>query len=133
MHFSMTGGCLCGAIRYRIARPVEGALICHCESCRRASGAPMVAWVTVGTDTFAWLTLQPMAYESSPGVIRTHCGVCGTSLTYQSDPDHIDITTASLDAPEAFPPDREVWLGQRLPWSPTTPTIAGYARSSAEG
>lgn len=133
MHFSVTGGCLCGAIRYRIARPVESALICHCQTCRRASGAPMVAWVTVETSAFAWLTVQPIAYESSPGVVRTHCGICGTSLTYQSDQSQIDVTTASLDAPEAFPPDREVWLEHRLPWAPTTPSIAGYARSTNEG
>jgi len=51
-------------------------------------------------------------------VSRTFCQSCGTSLTYRhdEDPDSIDVTTASLDRPEEFPPTRHIWLEDRLAW-----------------
>ena len=60
-----TGGCLCGAVRYRItAAPVE-ALYCHCRMCQRAHGAPVIAWLTVPLDSFAVTAGNPAAYPSS--------------------------------------------------------------------
>jgi len=48
----LTGGCLCGDVRYRItAAPVE-ALYCHCRMCQRAHGAPVIAWLTVPVTAF---------------------------------------------------------------------------------
>ena len=48
----LTGGCLCGEVRYRItATPVE-ALYCHCRMCQRAHGAPVIAWLTVPLAAF---------------------------------------------------------------------------------
>jgi len=40
----LTGRCLCGAVRYECGAPISPAAFCHCESCRRASGAHAVAW-----------------------------------------------------------------------------------------
>jgi hypothetical protein len=115
---ALEGGCLCGAVRYRIALPALDASICHCATCRRAAGAPSVAWATVPAEGFAWTAGEPAAFASSPGVTRTHCAACGTSLTWQRDRGEIDVTLASLDDPEALPPVKETWLSQRLSWEP---------------
>jgi hypothetical protein len=126
------GGCFCGAVRYQLTGSPESSGICHCESCRRASGAPSVAWVTVERERFQILKGEPAAYASSPGVVRRFCDRCGSPLTYESSkaPRTIDITTVTLDDPNRFPPTLEVWLSDRLPWQPTSADLKHYPGSS---
>jgi hypothetical protein len=61
---------------------------------------------------------QPRSYRSSEHVVRTFCPSCGTPLTYANDKySHaLDVTTASLDEPEKFPPSDHVWTSHALPW-----------------
>ena len=128
------GGCFCGAVRYRMAGPVLSSAICHCESCRRASGAPSVAWVTVERKNFEIVKGTPVAYPSSPGVVRRFCGACGSPLTYETakHPGSIDITTVTLDEPTHFPPTAEVWLDDRLAWQPSSPSLKQYRAGSID-
>jgi hypothetical protein len=128
------GGCFCGAVRYRIAATPASSAICHCTSCRRASGAPAVAWLTVNRSDFAWLSGAPVQFGSSPGVTRRFCGRCGSGLTYEHAalPATIDITNASLDDPERFAPTMEVWLQDKLSWQPTGAHLSRYPGSSLD-
>jgi len=129
------GGCLCGAVRYRVSGEAKVNDVCHCRSCRLAAGAPLVAWTVVRAADFAFAAGEPVSYPSSPGVTRTFCGVCGTTLTYrdQSRPDSVDITTATLDAPERFVPTFEIWIEHKIPWMPVNPALRQYPRSSKAG
>jgi hypothetical protein len=117
----LEGGCLCGAVRYRVTGPPASAAICHCATCRRAAGAQSVAWATVAAGGFAFTAGRPAEFASSPGVVRTHCPACGTSLTWSDGSGAIDFTLASLDDPEAVPPAKEIWLSHRLSWEPVDP------------
>jgi len=112
------GGCFCGRVRYRVTGEPLGSAVCHCVSCRRTSGAQSVAWLTFPHRKFSFVHGEPADYRSSDEVSRTFCQGCGTSLTYRhdEDPDSIDVTTASLDRPEEFPPTRHIWLEDRLAW-----------------
>lgn len=112
------GGCLCGAVRYRIAGAPIMTEFCHCESCRRASGAPVMAWAGVRRADFALVAGEPARFLSSDGVGRTFCGRCGTTLTYDNArfPDDIYVAIGSLDAPESMPPERHVHDRERLSW-----------------
>jgi hypothetical protein len=115
---SVTGGCYCGAIRYAArAAPLHQAN-CHCANCRRAAGAQAVAWITVPLSSFSYEKGKPVRYRTETGAWRTFCGKCGTSLTYENDdrPDEIDITTGSLDDPEVFPPNKDVFPEEKLSW-----------------
>lgn len=114
------GGCYCGGLRYRITQTPQVSLLCHCEDCRRTSGASPVAWITVPFTAFSWMGEEPARYRSSPPVERTFCGRCGASLTYthEDNPDAVDVATATLDDPEAFPPTRETFTEDRLSWLP---------------
>ena len=113
------GGCACGAVRYRASQPPRVSTVCHCVDCRRACGAQSVAWVTVPAAGFSFVQGEPGRFRSSSAAERTFCGRCGTSLTYVSDEraHEVDITTASLDDPEAFPPTKQVFREQKLSWA----------------
>jgi hypothetical protein len=126
------GGCLCSAIRFRISGEPIFSSICHCATCRRASAAPTVAWLTFDRGQIEILSGQPRFYRSSQGVVRQFCGTCGSQLSYEhaSRPTTIDITTTSLDNPNMFPPTLEVWLEQRLAWQAADPSRTLYSRST---
>lgn len=128
------GGCLCTAIRYRIIGAPLAQSRCHCRSCRLASGAPSVAWVVVRSSDFEIVSGRPRRFHSSPHVVRTFCRRCGTPLTYQHDDslDTIDITSATLDRPEQFPPTREVWIEHKLAWESLNASLRHFPGSSAE-
>jgi hypothetical protein len=78
------------------------------------------------------LSGHPHTYRSSQGVVRQFCGTCGSQLSYESveRPATIDITTASLDNPNLFPPTLEVWLEHRVSWQSTDQTRVHYPRST---
>ena len=126
------GGCLCGAVRYRIEGAPRVSLICHCQSCRKAAGAPSVAWVTVATAHLEWRRGEPERYRSSAPVVRGFCARCGTPLTWSHErsPEEIDVTTASLDDPARYPPTREVWLSERIDWEVANPALTAHPRGS---
>jgi hypothetical protein len=116
-----TGGCLCGEIRYRITgAPVE-ALYCHCRMCRRAHGAPVVAWLTVPIDAFTVTAGNAVAYRSSAKAFRHFCGRCGTPLTWREadNPLLVDVSIASLDNPGTFAPTLHTWTDSRISWFET--------------
>jgi hypothetical protein len=91
---------------------------CHCANCRRAAGAQAIAWITVPQSSFEIEKGKPKQHRTETGAIRTFCDICGTSLTYEiaSRPGEIDITTGSLDHPEKFPPTKDVFPEEKLPW-----------------
>jgi hypothetical protein len=66
-------------------------------------------------------------------VNRTFCGRCGTPLTYQKvdSPQTIDVTTVSLDRPDACAPTKEIWVEERIAWEPLSDSLPHYLRSSA--
>lgn len=114
----LAGGCYCGAVRYEVRGPVSNATLCHCESCRSIAGAPCVAWITVPLTAFRYTQGAPQRFASSPCVTRCFCAQCGAHLTYESDAGagFIDITTCSLDDPEALPPADHTWVENQLSW-----------------
>lgn len=115
---AITGGCHCGAIRYALSAAPTGSMICHCATCRRISGALVVAWISVESDAFAITKGEPARYASSRGISRQFCGACGAQITYACDDDssYIDVATSTLDDPNAFPPTHHSWLSHDLDW-----------------
>ena len=130
---SATGGCLCGAVRYRIEGAPRSTSLCHCRSCRLATGGPSLAWAIFFEEAkVSFERGAPAIYESSPGVERGFCARCGTSLTYRraNRPGLFDVTTASLDDPEIFPPTKEIWVEERLSWVAPNPSLPQFAQFS---
>lgn len=132
MSMPYEGGCLCGAIRYRATAEPTARTLCHCRSCRLASGAPSLAWTVFRARDFEWLSGTPREFRSSPDVVRTFCGDCGTSLGYGRDSraEMVDVTTASLDEPERAAPTCEIWTSHKLAWVASNSALPQFERSS---
>ena len=121
------GGCLCGAVRYRLLSEPFDAGYCHCGMCRRATGAPAVAFATVPLEDFV-VTGSPRRRRSSSFGERWFCADCGTQLAMHVDhqPDTIDFTIASLDDPERVRPAFHIFFGSRIEWFDTADRSPRY-------
>ena len=113
-----SGGCHCGAVRYEMTEEVAHHALCHCTDCRKASGAPAVAWAMAAADQVT-ITGKPLTYASSEHGRRLFCGACGTSLFYTNDvvfPGMIDVQSATLDDPDAIPLQAQIQTAERIGW-----------------
>jgi len=115
----LEGGCLCGAVRYRVTGPALDCGSCHCRSCRKASSAPELPYAQFAVSSFEIKHGWPAHFHSSPEVTRTFCRHCGSPLTYRhaGRPDRLDIRTCSLDDPDALPPAYHVWTSHKPRWA----------------
>jgi len=129
------GGCACGAVRYEARGTPFHRTLCHCADCRRAAGAPAVAWFSVRADELAFVQGAPVRHRSSPPVERSFCGRCGTQLSYRNDayPDEIDVTTCSLDDPETLAPADHTFAARRLHWLRVADGLPAYAGTRSQG
>jgi hypothetical protein len=113
------GGCLCGAVRYRVIGPVLASGTCHCRTCRKTASAPELPFATFAASSFEITKGQPTEFRSSAEARRSFCGRCGSPLTYRLDaePDWLDVMTCSLDDPEGVPPTFHVWASHKQGWT----------------
>ncbi len=113
----LSGRCLCGAVGWTNAGPVTRNLVCHCESCQRATSSPFTAFVGVDPEQLTW-SGTVNHYESSPGTHRGFCPACGSRLYFRSDrwPGEIHIHAATLDEPMTYRPDAQVLMAERQGW-----------------
>lgn len=101
-----TGGCQCGAIRFRVDADLKDSSICHCRMCQKAFGAYYAPLVSVRGTDFIWTRGEPKRFQSSDIVKRGFCADCGTPLTYEA-PDGLAIAAGAFDDPLAFPPSMQ--------------------------
>jgi hypothetical protein len=116
----VSGGCLCGAVRFTVTLPTLFCAHCHCSMCRRNHGAGFVTWFAVPREQLAVdaggdaLT----RYPSSDHGARSFCARCGSSLFCESSrhPEHVDIVLASVDGPIDRQPQFHAYFDHRAPW-----------------
>lgn len=113
------GGCQCGAVRYEITGAPMVTAICHCTTCRRANGAPVVAWAMFEKGQVQFATEQPKKFAASSEVQRGFCAKCGTPISFEAEyiPGLIDITVGSFNDPEAVKPTLHYWHSRHLSWA----------------
>ena len=115
----VTGGCLCGEVRYEISKPAIDINYCHCRMCQRFAGAPVVSGSMYSTEALRFTKGEPKYYKSSPFAERGFCANCGSSLTYRPlipQLDFIVVWTASLDNPEPNAPTWHLGVESQMPW-----------------
>jgi hypothetical protein len=105
-----TGGCLCGAVRYRVDGEPTHVGRCHCADCRKESGSAFTIYGQWPLDAFE-LEGELASYEG-----RGFCAHCGSRIADVYD-DGVEIRLGSLDdAPFDLKPEAEVWIKRREPW-----------------
>ncbi len=132
--FPISGGCLCGAVRFRVTAEPVATYYCHCRMCRRATGAPVYAGATVPIEGFAFTKGEPAFYQSSAIGVRLFCGTCGGYLgaRHPVDPKLMDFNLAGLDDPEAIKPNCHVWTSSRIGWFEVADSLPRHAELSPD-
>jgi hypothetical protein len=127
---SLEGGCLCGAVRFRVAAPPLDSGYCHCRMCQRNTGAPVVAWTTFPAESLTWIAGRPATYASSAHAQRQFCSRCGSYMVFVNGnfPKEISVNTASLDDPAAFPPRKHIFAESRIAWFDIHDELPRHAR-----
>ncbi|WP_152045433.1 GFA family protein [Aureimonas psammosilenae] len=115
-----TGGCQCGAVRFRIEGALGKASICHCRMCQKAFGNFFAALVS--TEGVVWTRSEPKRFRSSNHVLRGFCPECGTPLTYEA-PDGIALAIGAFDDPSALAPEIQFGTEEELPFVGALDTV----------
>lgn len=112
-----SGGCQCGAVRYRASGELGYPHLCHCRMCQKAAGNYFMPLAAVARTDFAITRGAPKWFHSSDLVRRGFCGECGTPLFYEMpEADFINITLGSLDEPESVRPVMQSNIGRKMAW-----------------
>ena len=129
------GGCLCGKVRYLSDAAPLNVAHCHCGMCRKASGAPVVTWISLPRSGVRLTAGEAVTRRSSAQAERSFCPDCGTQLTFWSEryPDDLDVTLGSLDRPEDFPAEYHIWTSAKLPWLHLDPELPAWRAFSDSG
>ena len=124
----LTGGCLCGAIRYRVEGSPKRVSNCYCGMCQRANGAAFATGAAFEPDKLMITKGEPKAYASSEEFTRLFCPDCGSPIGYRyTDGEAAGIWVPTLDEPEALPPIRHIWTSSKLSWVHTDDGLPTFA------
>ncbi len=129
------GGCRCGDVKFEASGQPFLVEYCHCRSCRHSAGAPLMAWAGFKPDEFSILSGNPTVHESAPGVRRSFCPRCGTSLTLTDErfPGEVYVALASFEDADSPLPEIYIWHSQRLSWLETTDELPRYTQFKSDG
>lgn len=116
----LTGGCLCGEVRFELASEPFDCGYCHCRTCQLNSGGPAMVFATVPAGDLAWTAGADAvrSVRSSSFGSRSFCATCGTPLLAQVDhqPGTVDFSVSSLDDPNAVRPEFHIFWKSKVTW-----------------
>ncbi|MBY5354293.1 GFA family protein [Rhizobium leguminosarum] len=110
-----TGGCQCGAVRFRISGRLGRPSICHCRMCQKQFGGFFSALVTAPEEGMEWTRGEPSYFQSSVNIDRGFCSNCGTPMTYRH-PGGLELAIGTFDDRSDLAPLIQVNYEARLPW-----------------
>jgi len=114
-----SGGCQCGAVRFRVAE-LGGSALCHCRMCQKQFGhfyGPLVTGIGV-----TWTRGAPKRFASSNAAFRGFCAECGTPLTFEMNGE-IELAIGAFDDPTVAPPTRQLRPEEKLPFVDGIPDL----------
>jgi hypothetical protein len=127
----ITGGCLCGRVRYESSGEALFGVVCHCRDCQRASGTGHVPVIGIRKSTFS-LTGETRSHAVVGGsgrlAVRHFCPNCGSMLFGAPEiaPHIVTLYVGSLDEPDAFRAQHAQFVRDRPDWSRLALRIAEY-------
>ncbi|HXF97907.1 MAG TPA: GFA family protein [Gaiellaceae bacterium] len=131
------GGCLCGAVRYRVHGRLRDVLVCHCEDCRAWCGRAWAATAARDADLELALAGDALVWYENPrssrGASRGFCSRCGASLFYRvPGSGRTSIAAGTLADPSGLRVAAHIWVEQGAPWEPPPPELPAYPRGYPE-
>jgi hypothetical protein len=118
----LTGGCLCGGVRFRVDAPLVVATYCHCTRCQRRTGtaASAQARIQPGSLTVTHGEELIRSYAPPDGFPKLFCGACGSALWSQSpdDPEIISVRLGAFDGDPGIRPSLRQYVAYAAPWEP---------------
>nr|WP_280115483.1 GFA family protein [Roseibium hamelinense] len=110
-----TGGCQCGAVRFRVGGDLSEASICHCRMCQKAFGNFFAPLVDARHEDLTWTRGEPSYFASSDVVDRGFCSTCGTPLVFAyRDYPLIGLAIGAFDDPGAIPVTKQHWVNHQV-------------------
>jgi len=120
---ALTGGCLCGAIRYTIGVPITELRACHCTNCQKASGTAGSVNAVIPAAAFKLTQGTPKRYEgiadSGRTLYRYFCGDCGSPIYSQRATalDTVVVRAGTLEAAGDMKITANIWTRSARPWA----------------
>lgn len=130
----LTGGCLCGAVRFRVTEEPLVTCYCHCTMCQKNSGGPFITTATVAIEALEFTKGKPNAYESSPGFVRLFCGTCGSPMGIRAkeNPRVATFRMGCLDDPNSVRPTLHIHTSTQVSWCQIADDLPHHQKSAAE-
>ena len=119
-----TGGCQCGAVRFRVEGALGDASVCHCRMCQKAFGGFYAPLVSVRGAKLEWTRGAPKFFRSSNHASRGFCEHCGTPLCYEA-PDGVGLAIGAFDEAESIRPTIQWGTEGKLPYVDEIPSLPG--------
>jgi hypothetical protein len=129
---TLTGSCLCGAIRYTVTAPVMDLRACHCTHCQKSSGAGGSVNAVVPSEAFRITQGTPKRYDAKADSGRTlhryFCGDCGSPIYSQraTNPGMVVVRAGTLDNAGAMKITAHIWTKSARPWSYIDPATTRH-------
>ena len=130
----ISGGCLCGAVRYESNAEPLGTAICHCTHCQKVSGSAFSVNVVVPAPSLTWQGQSLASYadkgESGKPLSRKFCRNCGSSLATETEalPGAIIIKAGTLDDKSWLKPNYHIWTNSAQPWVRIEPGATAFSK-----
>jgi len=114
------GGCLCGAVRYRLEQRPQTINACHCDACKKMSGGTNLLVVSAPREALNHLSGEVQRFrrtaESGRQSDVVRCATCGTRLWHEAQAAPVVIVAAgTLDGPSWVVPASEIWIERASP------------------
>jgi hypothetical protein len=111
------GGCRCSAVRFSATAEPHHVSYCHCADCRRASGAPVSAFVGFMRDDVEITGSTLRSFENGP-VTRSFCGTCGSPIAYVDNrlEGRVWLMLGAMDHPASYKPSLHAYVSEQLPY-----------------
>lgn len=129
----LSGACHCGAVRYDISGPVRAVVNCHCDSCRKRSGAPYSTYCVVAQEDLEIVQGQESlaTYRVAEGSEKRFCAKCGSPLYNMNKryPGVYVVYYGTLSEPSGLVPAVNVYCESKLPWVDTISGLRSFEKA----
>ncbi len=131
----LSGGCLCGSVRYEYSGEPKEATYCHCDDCRKATGGPYTVGVRIRADALRIVSGRVKGYtttaDSGNKITRQFCPECGSPLFTKAHahPDLVWLKAGSLDEPQLIKPSYQTWTQCAVPWAYIKEDLPAFPKS----